>query len=107
MCGIGGSEPFDATHHEQVLHMNDTLIPRGPDASRIFLRPHAILAMRRLRIIDLSTGWQRLYNEDKSLALIANGKIYDFVALVFEYWCAAHLGHIRHLIECRETMSRC
>ncbi len=84
MCGIAGvvgAEPLNSTHHEQVLRMNDTLIHRGPDGSGTFLRPHAILAMRRLSVIDLSTGWQPLYNEDKSLALVANGEIYNFVEL--------------------------
>jgi asparagine synthase (glutamine-hydrolysing) len=84
MCGIAGvigAEPLNATHQERALRMSDRLIHRGPDGAGIFLRPHAILAMRRLSIIDLSTGWQPLYNEDKSLALIANGEIYNFVEL--------------------------
>jgi asparagine synthase (glutamine-hydrolysing) len=37
--------------------------------------------MRRLSIIDLTTGWQPLYNEDRTLALICNGEIYNFVEL--------------------------
>ena len=40
-----------------------------------------MLAMRRLSIIDLTTGWQPLYNEDRSLALVCNGEIYNFVEL--------------------------
>ena len=40
-----------------------------------------MLAMRRLSIIDLTTGWQPLYNEDRTLALICNGEIYNFVEL--------------------------
>lgn len=84
MCGIAGiigAEPLNSTHHEQVLGMSGSLIHRGPDGEGTFLRPHAMLAMRRLSIIDLSTGWQPLYNEDKSLVLIANGEIYNFVEL--------------------------
>lgn len=37
--------------------------------------------MRRLSIIDLEGGWQPLYNEDRTLALVANGEIYNFVEL--------------------------
>jgi asparagine synthase (glutamine-hydrolysing) len=37
--------------------------------------------MRRLSIIDLDGGWQPLYNEDRTLALVANGEIYNFVEL--------------------------
>lgn len=40
-----------------------------------------MLAMRRLSIIDLDGGWQPLYNEDDTLALVANGEIYNFVEL--------------------------
>jgi asparagine synthase (glutamine-hydrolysing) len=40
-----------------------------------------MLAMRRLSIIDLDGGWQPLYNEDRSLALVANGEIYNFIEL--------------------------
>lgn len=40
-----------------------------------------MLAMRRLSIIDLDGGWQPLYNEDHTLALVANGEIYNFVEL--------------------------
>jgi glutamine phosphoribosylpyrophosphate amidotransferase len=37
--------------------------------------------MRRLSIIDLASDWQPLYNEDRSLALVAKGQIYNFVEL--------------------------
>ena len=42
------------------------------------------MGMRRLSIIDLQGGWQPLYNEDKSLALIINGEIYNFIELTDE-----------------------
>jgi asparagine synthase (glutamine-hydrolysing) len=84
VCGIAGvigKHPLNSTHHERILRVNDAMIHRGPDGSGIFLGSHAVLAMRRLSIIDLSAGWQPLYNEDKSLALLANGEIYNFVEL--------------------------
>ena len=31
--------------------------------------------MRRLSIIDLEGGWQPLWNEDRSIALVANGEL--------------------------------
>jgi asparagine synthase (glutamine-hydrolysing) len=39
------------------------------------------MAMRRLSVIDLTGGWQPLYNEDRSIALVANGEIYNFIEL--------------------------
>ena len=61
--------------------MSTGLVHRGPDGAGEFHQPHIGLGMRRLSIIDLEGGWQPLYNEDRSLALIANGEIYNFVEL--------------------------
>lgn len=61
--------------------MNDSLTHRGPDGEGYFTAPHLAMAMRRLSIIDLKNGWQPLYNEDKSLAIIANGEIYNYIEL--------------------------
>lgn len=37
--------------------------------------------MRRLSIIDLSTGHQPVFNEDKSVAVVFNGEIYNHIEL--------------------------
>ncbi len=84
MCGIAGiisATPLNQSHHEQLLRMSEALVHRGPDGTGLYQRSHLAMAMRRLSIIDLVTGWQPLYNEEKSLALIANGEIYNFVEL--------------------------
>src|SRR5215510_5823377 len=93
MCGIAGvisATPLSPLHHEQLLRMNGALIHRGPDGSGLYQGAHVGLAMRRLSIIDLSNGWQPLHNEDKSLALIANGEIYNFVELRAELQRRGH-----------------
>jgi asparagine synthase (glutamine-hydrolysing) len=64
-----------------VRTTNLRLTHRGPDGAGEFQDQHVLLAMRRLSIIDLKTGWQPLYNEDRSLALVCNGEIYNFVEL--------------------------
>lgn len=64
-----------------VLSMNAALARRGPDGEGSYFADHVGLAMRRLAIIDLQGGWQPLYNEDKSIALVANGEIYNYVEL--------------------------
>ncbi len=84
MCGIAGivsHEPLKSEHLEQVARMTEALAHRGPDGSGLMHVAHVALGMRRLSIIDLAHGWQPLYNEDKSLALIANGEIYNYIEL--------------------------
>ena len=84
MCGIAGiiaQAPLTPAEIDSVRHTNAKLTHRGPDGSGEFLDQHVMLAMRRLSIIDLDGGWQPLYNEDRSLALVANGEIYNFVEL--------------------------
>jgi asparagine synthase (glutamine-hydrolysing) len=50
---------------------------RGPDGEGELRGSHAFLAMRRLSIIDPDGGGQPLFNEDRSIAVIANGEIYN------------------------------
>ena len=43
--------------------------------------PRVALGMRRLSIIDLDTGDQPIFNEDRSVALVFNGEIYNYIEL--------------------------
>ncbi len=93
MCGISGIITRELISHEhltQVSRMNAALIHRGPDGSGAYSDTHVALEMRRLSIIDLAGGWQPLYNEDHSLALIANGEIYNHIELRESLESAGH-----------------
>lgn len=84
MCGIAGivsRQPVGPSESNAVAAMNDHLRHRGPDGAGQFHDTNVALAMRRLSIIDLAGGWQPLYNEDRSLAIVANGEIYNYVEL--------------------------
>lgn len=84
MCGIAGIITRFPTTEKEIVAVrtaNSRLAHRGPDGSGEFRDQHVLLAMRRLSIIDLTGGWQPLYNEDHTLALIANGEIYNFIEL--------------------------
>lgn len=88
MCGICGliharrAGPRPAS---VLTGMNAAMVHRGPDGAGEFSADtsglHVQLAMRRLSIIDLGGGAQPLYNEDRSIALVANGEIYNYVEL--------------------------
>ena len=84
MCGIAGlisRVPLSPAQTDKVDRVNSLLAHRGPDGEGSYANKHVKLAMRRLSIIDLKTGWQPLYNEDRSLVLIANGEVYNYVEL--------------------------
>src|SRR4051812_3385469 len=84
MCGITGwanldsyTPPFGGAR--ELLHsMCDRMVHRGPDSEGLLVTNGAALGMRRLAIIDLVTGEQPVYNEDKSVAVVLNGEIYNY-----------------------------
>lgn len=84
MCGITG---IVGTHQNyvadaaQVHSMCQTIVHRGPDDEGIFAKGCAALGMRRLSIIDLSSGHQPIHNEDRSIWVVFNGEIYNFPEL--------------------------
>jgi asparagine synthase (glutamine-hydrolysing) len=54
------------------------MVHRGPDSEGLFVTTGTALGMRRLAIIDLITGEQPVFNEDKSVAVVLNGEIYNY-----------------------------
>jgi asparagine synthase (glutamine-hydrolysing) len=63
--------------------MMDLMKHRGPDASGMHVAANGAGALghRRLSIMDPEGGNQPIYNENNTLAVIANGEIYNFPAL--------------------------
>jgi asparagine synthase (glutamine-hydrolysing) len=80
MCGIAGivaADRLDGTASRRAVAMRDVLTHRGPDAAGLWADTHAVLAHRRLSIVDLSGGRQPLANEDGSVWVTFNGEIYN------------------------------
>jgi len=87
MCGIVGYVDLNRSGRveERILDgMANALIHRGPDARGYFVEPNAGLGTRRLRVIDLETGDQPLFNEDRNLVLSCNGEIFNYRELTKE-----------------------
>ena len=84
MCGITGWANLDShapppDGARDLLHaMCERMVHRGPDSEGLFVTTGAALGMRRLAIIDLVTGEQPVFNEDKSVSVILNGEIYNY-----------------------------
>ena len=84
MCGIAGIVGKDrgcAVASSDVHRMCDTIVHRGPDDEGVYVQGHVGLGMRRLSIIDLSSGHQPIHNEDKTIWIVFNGEIYNFPEL--------------------------
>jgi asparagine synthase (glutamine-hydrolysing) len=91
MCGISGvvaSEPEDLT--AAVDAQLALLGHRGPDARGSFNAGTAVIAQNRLAIIDLVTGDPPITNEQRTVAVVLNGEIYNFVALRTELLGRGH-----------------
>lgn len=81
MCGIVGLLHHDRSRSVDravVSRMCDAIRHRGPDDEGIHAVGAVGLGMRRLSIIDLAGGHQPVYNEDRSIAIVFNGEIYNY-----------------------------
>ena len=94
MCGIAGivdrSEPDPGGALERMLAR---IIHRGPDGegTHISKADGLAIGMRRLSIIDLEGGTQPIWNEDKTIAVVFNGEIYNYVELRRELESKGHV----------------
>lgn len=61
-----------------MSRMTSRLVHRGPDEEGFYLNGSLGLGIRRLSIIDLETGSQPIFNEDKTKVIVYNGEIYNF-----------------------------
>ena len=81
MCGIVGFVNNKENKEEIIKDMSKKIEHRGPDGEGFYIDDNCALAHRRLAIIDLNTGAQPIYNEDKSKVIIYNGEVYNFKEL--------------------------
>ncbi len=94
MCGIVGFVTNNyslETKKKQINKMMDRIIHRGPDSSGEYIDDKVALGFRRLSIIDLKSGDQPIFNEDRTKAIIFNGEIYNFQELRSELEAKGHI----------------
>ena len=98
MCGIVGiwdSRGQRPIAREVLLRMNESQHHRGPDETGTHVAPGVALGHKRLSIIDLATGQQPLYNEDRSVVVVYNGEIYNYGELIPELTALGHTFRTR------------
>ncbi|HEV7515732.1 MAG TPA: asparagine synthase (glutamine-hydrolyzing), partial [Thermoanaerobaculia bacterium] len=82
MCGIAGLFEYGAGHAgrasgDALARMVAVLRHRGPDDQGVHLAGPLGLGHARLSIIDVCGGHQPLYSEDRQVAVVCNGEIYN------------------------------
>ncbi len=92
MCGINGfiskGQLSKETLAAKIGEMNDIIFHRGPDEDGVYTDVQdgfsLALGMRRLSIIDLSTGKQPIFTDDREMLILFNGEIYNYPILRHE-----------------------
>ncbi len=93
MCGIFGFFAADSCSRadkDLLGRMGASIFHRGPDGGGEYLDGPLGMGMRRLSIIDLSTGDQPMANEDRSLWVVFNGEIYNYRELTQDLAARGH-----------------
>lgn len=96
MCGIVGFTGLRAEREQILKQMMDAIVHRGPDGEGSYFGEGVALGHRRLSILDLSGGAQPMFNEDKAIAVVFNGEIYNFMELRQQLVQAGHVFATDH-----------
>ena len=92
MCGIVGKVTSDGRVERRLIERMCSLVEhRGPDSRGLYLAEGVGLGIQRLRVIDVETGDQPIFNEDRSVAVVLNGEISNH-KLSGETFCAADMS---------------
>src|SRR4051794_1909744 len=81
MCGIAGIIDLKGSRPapiEALRRMADAIRHRGPDEDGYLEEAGLGFASRRLSIVGLFDGKQPIYNEDRSIAVVFNGELFDY-----------------------------
>ena len=103
MCGIAGLYARNGrldVDPAVIDAMCQRIVHRGPDDVGVMRHAIGHIGMRRLSIIDVSTGHQPIHNEDRTVWIVFNGEIYNFAELRRELEDAGHRFYTRTDTEC-------
>ena len=102
MCGIYGIvslRPGLRPEPNELAAMAGTVIHRGPDDEGQIIDEGVALGMRRLSIIDLETGQQPIWNEDRTAVVVCNGELYNYREVSERLVAAGHSFRTRSDVE--------
>ena len=81
ICGIYNLRRKDKIEDKIIDKMLYAIRHRGPDGNNKFINEQVGLGFNRLSFLDLMGGMQPLLNEDKKIAMICNGEIFNYQEL--------------------------
>jgi asparagine synthase (glutamine-hydrolysing) len=84
VCGIVGFRDPDSPPEASLARlqrMAESVRHRGPDGDGFLADGDVYLGMRRLAVIDLVTGDQPMFSDDRTAAAVFNGEIYNYQQL--------------------------
>src|SRR4029450_869920 len=93
MCGIAGIVDLSGSRTIDpaiVRRMADAIVHRGPDDDGYFFRPGLAMANRRLSIVGLADRPQPMHHEDRSVAVVFNGELFDYPEIRDELIAKGH-----------------
>jgi len=93
VCGIFGVVRMDSlsySDHELFESISQSLEHRGPDGSGFIDTPLAKIGMHRLSIMDVASGDQPFWSEDRKIGVVGNGEIYNSKELANQLRRAGH-----------------
>jgi len=82
LCGIVGFTTKNwSPDHERIQNATETLFHRGPDQQGVFRSKSCSLGATRLKIVDLVSGDQPIFSEDRESVIVFNGEIYNHLEI--------------------------
>lgn len=99
MCGIAGIAGLSSgalpPQRSQLRRMVARLHHRGPDGYGYYKDGQVGLAHARLSIIDLAGGSQPIHNEDRTVWVVLNGEVFNYIELRADLERAGHIFYTR------------
>lgn len=85
---------------EVINESLNSISHRGPDDAGVYQEGNVFLGNRRLSIIDVSGGHQPVFNEDRSVVVVFNGELYNYLELISLLESSGHIFKTRSDTEC-------
>ena len=96
MCGIVGFTHRNGVAERGLIERaTSTLVHRGPDQQGTYESPAVSLGAVRLKIIDLDSGDQPVFSDDRDTVVVFNGEIYNHAELRTDLERRGHRFHSR------------